>query len=238
MKINKTKLKNNSSGFGHFELILGALVVAIIGVVGYTVYINHNSSTATATATTKAVNKGWHIIGNYVSSYPSSQNSTNWDISSVNIFACKQPVSGLGQNIKIHLSFNPTSQLQGKGIYLNPKDYPSSPSYQVPVTEVALQAYRGKTLLQTVTAPINYSSGGAGGGNMITRTQDLPSVDLQLTQKANKYRVYFFQHGDAAGSIPAFTYISYPHADSSYVDFNVGPQPLTSAWKCDGSISQ
>ena len=48
MKIKRTnKLKTNSSGFGHIEMLLLVVAVVVIGGVGFFVYQNHNKKTAT-----------------------------------------------------------------------------------------------------------------------------------------------------------------------------------------------
>ncbi len=45
------KLRNNEKGFGTVEIILIVVIVALIGVVGWFVYKNHNKTTSTSTTT-------------------------------------------------------------------------------------------------------------------------------------------------------------------------------------------
>jgi hypothetical protein len=74
MKIKRTnKLKTNSSGFGHIEMLLLVVAVVVIGGVGFFVYQNHNKKTS------KALAGSWALLG--------TQNINN---STVNLFACAQ----------------------------------------------------------------------------------------------------------------------------------------------------
>ena len=74
MNIKRTnKLKTNSSGFGHIEMLLIVVAVVVIAGVGFFVYQNHNKKTS------KALAGSWALLG--------TQNINN---STVNLFACAQ----------------------------------------------------------------------------------------------------------------------------------------------------
>ncbi len=74
MKIKRTnKLKTNTSGFGHIEMLLLVVAVVVIGGVGFFVYQNHNKKTS------KALAGSWALLG--------TQNINN---STVNLLACAQ----------------------------------------------------------------------------------------------------------------------------------------------------
>ncbi len=74
MNIKRTnKLKTNTSGFGHIEMLLLVVAVVVIGGVGFFVYQNQNKKTS------KALAGSWALLG--------TQNINN---STVNLFACAQ----------------------------------------------------------------------------------------------------------------------------------------------------
>ena len=83
MNIKRTnKLKTNSSGFGHIEMLILVVAVVVIGGVGFFVYQNQNNKTAKAHA------GGWSTIAYAAGAVNSSTGYT--------VQACYTPVSAFG----------------------------------------------------------------------------------------------------------------------------------------------
>ncbi len=75
MKIKRTnKLKTNTSGFGHIEMLLLVVAVVVIGGVGFFVYQNQNKKTAS---------KATAHAGGY------TQLSGAWNTNKITVSACK-----------------------------------------------------------------------------------------------------------------------------------------------------
>jgi hypothetical protein len=83
MKITN-KLKTNTSGFGHIEMLLVIVAVVIIGAVGFFVYQNHNKKTATKST---AHAGAWTNVGSSNLVYGNGKVATT-----VSVFACASPV--------------------------------------------------------------------------------------------------------------------------------------------------
>ena len=83
MKITN-KLKTNTSGFGHIEMLLVIVAVVIIGAVGFFVYQNHNKKTATKST---AHAGAWTNLGSSNLVYGNGKVATE-----VSVFACASPI--------------------------------------------------------------------------------------------------------------------------------------------------
>ena len=83
MKITN-KLKTNTSGFGHIEMLLIVVAVVVIGGVGFFVYQNHNKKTATKST---AHAGAWTNLGLSNLVYGNGKVATE-----VSVFACASPI--------------------------------------------------------------------------------------------------------------------------------------------------
>ena len=107
MKINKTnKLKTNTSGFGHLEMLLLVVAVVVIAGVGFFVYQNHNKKTTKAHA------------GSWASYQVNSQVCASWDSKNcpggdggytgrinATLWACRQYINAYGGVNQVHAHF-------------------------------------------------------------------------------------------------------------------------------------
>jgi hypothetical protein len=190
-------LKKDSRGFGHIEMIVIVLVIAVIAGVSFFVY--KHKATAHAGS--------WTPIGSLTTVWPNiNQTATE------NLFACVQPmvVSGVSMNvIQVLASSNTIAQTSGLGVVIPVKNSPNTPVAQ----NLEVDSLNGKKIANSNSASI-LGVGGAGGGNEQTRGTDLANVQISVqtsTTSPTNFRVLLYQHDKAAPGFPAIRANYYPN---------------------------
>ncbi|MEI7674156.1 MAG: hypothetical protein WCI60_00255 [bacterium] len=126
MNIKRTnKLKTNSSGFGHIEMLLIVVAVVVIGGVGFFVYQNQNKKTAKAHAGSWASYPVYsQVCTNWTgaSNCPGGQGTFGGRINST-FWACRQYINIYGGINQLHAHFNSVPYFYNginRGTYIGP----------------------------------------------------------------------------------------------------------------------